>query len=363
MIDFTPENLTDEQIITLLQMLFKNLNKIDSVYYDMFINPIPMDVTLERYDENGTLQSITLPNRAKDRLHVLQGNGAPEGTVEADTGSFYFDVIGRELYTKTSAMSLYGWTKILSEFNFRSGEQFLAPTGDGSAIRNLNANNINGGLVSPAVGGTGTGGLTGIIKGNGPLNPCTVAVEGTDYLGPTSFTGMINYFAGTVAPAGWLIADGHEESRTEYARLFAQIGTTYGEGDGSTTFNLPNLVNKLIMGNTTGIGGSTAMSGGAGGADFTKGISVSSGWTATENGWLTLRGYSSFNNDINWMIDGQTVSYNGMHWDNQNRQVTTAFIAKGQTLTSSGSGDKSATFYPTIASGGSSMTLLPCIKY
>lgn len=53
-------------------------------------------------------------------------------------------------------------------------------------------------------------------------------------------TGVLQDFAGTSAPDGWLLCDGSEVSRTEYAALFAVIGTTYGVGDGSTTFNLPD---------------------------------------------------------------------------------------------------------------------------
>lgn len=51
---------------------------------------------------------------------------------------------------------------------------------------------------------------------------------------------MIDY-AATVAPAGWLMCDGSAISRTVFASLFATISTTYGVGDGSTTFNLPDF--------------------------------------------------------------------------------------------------------------------------
>lgn len=51
--------------------------------------------------------------------------------------------------------------------------------------------------------------------------------------------GMIAPFGGTTAPTGWLLCNGAAVSRTNYADLFAVIGTKYGAGDGSTTFNLP----------------------------------------------------------------------------------------------------------------------------
>lgn len=61
-------------------------------------------------------------------------------------------------------------------------------------------------------------------------------------------TGGIVEYAGTTAPNGWLLCDGSAISRTTYADLFEVIGTTFGEGDGSTTFNLPNRKNKTGVG-------------------------------------------------------------------------------------------------------------------
>lgn len=53
--------------------------------------------------------------------------------------------------------------------------------------------------------------------------------------------GTVAHFAAATAPAGWIKANGAEVSRTAYAALFAAIGTTYGVGDGATTFNVPDL--------------------------------------------------------------------------------------------------------------------------
>lgn len=62
---------------------------------------------------------------------------------------------------------------------------------------------------------------------------------------------IIPYSASTI-PDGYLECDGSAVSRTIYADLFAVIGTTYGTGDGSTTFNLPNLKGKVAVGQNTG---------------------------------------------------------------------------------------------------------------
>lgn len=53
--------------------------------------------------------------------------------------------------------------------------------------------------------------------------------------------GVINPYGGATAPDGWLLCHGQALSRTEYADLFAVIGTNFGSGDGSTTFNLPDM--------------------------------------------------------------------------------------------------------------------------
>lgn len=53
--------------------------------------------------------------------------------------------------------------------------------------------------------------------------------------------GLVSLFAGTTPPTGWLKCDGTAVSRTTYANLYTVIGTTYGAGNGTTTFNLPDL--------------------------------------------------------------------------------------------------------------------------
>ena len=63
--------------------------------------------------------------------------------------------------------------------------------------------------------------------------------------------GTIFAFAGNNIPKGYLPCNGSAISRTTYADLFTVIGTTYGAGDGSTTFNLPNLTDKFIQGSDT----------------------------------------------------------------------------------------------------------------
>jgi microcystin-dependent protein len=60
-------------------------------------------------------------------------------------------------------------------------------------------------------------------------------------------TGIVVGFGSSVIPDGWLLCDGSAISRTVYADLFGILGTTFGVGDGSTTFNLPDCKGRIIV--------------------------------------------------------------------------------------------------------------------
>lgn len=82
-------------------------------------------------------------------------------------------------------------------------------------------------------------------------------------------TGFVVPYGGSTSPSGWLICDGSAISRTTYSDLFNVIGTTYGAGDGSTTFNIPNIssivksvdTNVSIKGNGMALGFDTGVVG------------------------------------------------------------------------------------------------------
>ena len=71
---------------------------------------------------------------------------------------------------------------------------------------------------------------------------------------PSVDSGTVAPFGGTTVPTGWLECDGSAVSRTTYADLFTAIGTTHGSGDGSTTFNVPDLRGEFIRGWDNGKG-------------------------------------------------------------------------------------------------------------
>lgn len=65
---------------------------------------------------------------------------------------------------------------------------------------------------------------------------------------PVEPVGIVAQFAGATAPSGWLLCNGQAVSRTTYAELFTVLGTTYGAGNGTSTFNVPNLKGRVPVG-------------------------------------------------------------------------------------------------------------------
>lgn len=65
-------------------------------------------------------------------------------------------------------------------------------------------------------------------------------------------TASVSAYAASTAPAGWLLCNGAAVSRTTYAALFDKIGVTHGQGDGSTTFNLPDYQGRFLRGTANG---------------------------------------------------------------------------------------------------------------
>jgi len=77
-------------------------------------------------------------------------------------------------------------------------------------------------------------------------------------------SGAIQAYGGAAAPTGWLLCDGAAVSRTTYADLFSAIGTAYGAGNGTTTFNLPDLRQRFPLGKAAaGTGNALGVTGGA----------------------------------------------------------------------------------------------------
>ena len=136
-----------------------------------------------------------------------------------------------------------------------------------------------------------------------------------------SEVGAIKPWGKATAPAGYVLCDGAAISRTDYADLFAVISTTYGAGNGSTTFNVPNLAGKMPQ----GYDGNTYNMAGTGGAN-TVTVSLTNNQAATstttnnqavtvtgsiDNTSLTTAQLASHDHDFTASLSNQPRGYNG----------------------------------------------------
>lgn len=138
-------------------------------------------------------------------------------------------------------------------------------------------------------------------------------------------TGTVLPFAGAAAPADWLLCAGQAVSRTTYATLFGVIGTTYGAGDGSTTFNLPDLRGR-VAGGKDDMGGTAAgrlTAAGAGVAGTTLGAT---GGTQVHS--LTTAQMPAHNHGVTDPTHSHSV-YDPTHTHTQQSWNLTAFDGTG----------------------------------
>lgn len=105
-----------------------------------------------------------------------------------------------------------------------------------------------GGSLPTDYGGVPSGGSTGQVLTRTSSGYAWQTPSGGG--GESTPTGTVSMFAGSTAPSGWLLCQGQAVSRTTYSALFAVIGTTYGSGNGSTTFNIPNLQGRFPLGSS-----------------------------------------------------------------------------------------------------------------
>lgn len=180
--------------------------------------------------ELGTILPASWLNQVQAELIAILA--AAEINPEKDTQNQVITAIKMLIASRTPAATtdVAGVTKIIDTLN--SNDKLSALSARQGKVLNDSKLDKNGNAATAAKLQTAR-----TING--------VPFDGTQDINATP-AGTIMYFARDWAPTGWLKANGAAVSRTAYAGLFAVLGTYYGSGDGSTTFNLPDLRGEFI---------------------------------------------------------------------------------------------------------------------
>jgi microcystin-dependent protein len=180
--------------------------------------------------------------------------------------------------------------------------------------------NLSGFLTNPNVNLTGVPTATTASLGTATSQLATTQFVQNAINAISVFpTGMCALFGMTALPSGWLVCDGSAVSRTTYAALFAQIGTTYGVGNGTTTFNVPTAQGQFIrVYNATGSGTDSGHALGVIQADQLQGH-IHYGGQAQNNGAASI--YSVVTTDIPGIATGVAAQNAGGVTDQQTTSV------------------------------------------
>lgn len=188
--------------------------------------------TITMLDANYTLVSGNgVSDEARNAVLVMAGTLSATRNVVVPTSNKFYAVRnattgGQSILVKTSAGTGVTLTNGYTQLMYCDGTNVV--------LASIPINSSNGNVAisgSTTVGGDLT--VTGSVSAGGGL---------------VMPTGAMLEYGGSAAPTGWLLCDGSAVSRTTYAALFAVLGTAYGVGDGSTTFNLPDRRGKFGIG-------------------------------------------------------------------------------------------------------------------
>ena len=175
-------------------------------------------------------------------------NTATNGwVVQSDTGSNVFSATANDIVVTTSSGVVY----IASAFSSTRGvfgmvSQTTAPRVWAAACAGSSCD-AESATSGPPAGGAYSAGTT-TAPTTTAATTTTAAPTTTIPVGSTMPAGSVVWYAGSSAPTGWLKADGSAVSRSTYSAAFSALGTAYGAGNGSTTFNLPDLSGRVLVG-------------------------------------------------------------------------------------------------------------------
>lgn len=174
------------QILTILTQLATNYTNLFDVYYDMFYKDTPEDIVIQLYNDEGKLQEVKVPNRAKDRSYLLSGEGKPNGIIAGARGSTYQDLTNGAVYINIDG-SVNGWSQLVSGASLDSiiVQNSGAPEGEVTApVGTLCADIENGALYIKTTETGNEGWLQLSVNLNGVAN---VSLSNLDELGEDHF--------------------------------------------------------------------------------------------------------------------------------------------------------------------------------
>lgn len=191
-----------------------------------------------------------MPRNSSGVYTLPQSPFAPGTTISSAAVNSDFSDIASAL---TGSIAANGTTPITGTLRFQPGSSTTPSFGFTS---DLTSGFFLSGVGIPGI--TAAGGTSGILidsthVGTGKDGNALTYLNGAVI---TPVGGKID-FAGSTAPSGWFLCYGQAISRTSYPELFTVIGTTYGSGDGSTTFNLPDDRGRASFGQDN-MGGTAA---------------------------------------------------------------------------------------------------------
>ena len=234
-------------------------NNTPGITWRNFANSADLPLTVD-VSNNLLFNGVAVGNPTTlTNTHIFVGNVSNVPTDVAMSGDVHISNTGATTIQSASVTGAKIASSTITESNITAGTITNASINTTAAIAlskltALNAfispvTDTNGFLVNSATTATEIGYVHGVTSN---IQTQINAITGAGSFQP----GMGQPFFGSSIPAGWLLCDGSAVSRTTYSNLFGAIGTTYGPGDGSTTFNLPQGINYTMVGQGGSIAGS-----------------------------------------------------------------------------------------------------------
>lgn len=195
----------------------QDMSKIDDAIYNV------KSESDTNKDSIGTLSDLTTTNKSSlvNAVNEVKGESGSVGNLQ-------------DLTTTAKSSAVAAINEVNSKANTIGDLTDLTTTTKTSAVAAINEVNSNVGVLATLNTTTKSSAVAAI---NEVLSRIV-----------NESIGVVKMFAGSIAPTGYLICDGSAVSRTAYANLFNVIGTSYGDGDGATTFNLPDLKGRVVTG-------------------------------------------------------------------------------------------------------------------